>query len=250
MAAGQADLGLVPLLDFINLRSEGREMKLLMAVVQTPLNAIITSAESGIKNPLDLEGRSIATTGILGDEIVLQALLKAHGGDATKVDTINLGFNTIQALASSRVDAAFGFWNAEGVQYQESHDAVVLRSFEQGIPAYPELVLFTSDDRIAEKEDAIRRFIEITLASYESLLADPEEALIYFAASVDGYEIESARPYYDILLPVFQYQAASYGLIDRQTLIETMDWLSESGFPQYQLPVDTLLAPGLTVIAP
>lgn len=250
MAAGQADLGIVPLIDFFHLSAQGREMKLLMAVVQTPLNAIITNADAGIKSPLDLEGRSIGTTGILGDEIVLQALLKANGGLPSNVETINLGFNTIQALASGRVDAAFGFWNAEGIQYQESHDALVLRSFEQGIPAYPELVLFTSDARIAEKASTIRRFIEITTASHEELLKNPEEALVHFANSVDGYEVDSARPFYEILLPVFKHQADKYGLIDRQTLLETMDWLSESGFPQYQLPVDTLIAPDLTVITP
>lgn len=250
MAAGQADLGLVPLIDFLHLRAEGRPMKLLMAVVQTPLNAIITPADSGITKPLDLEGRSIATTGILGDEIVLQALLQAHGGDLSSVEKINLGFNTIQALSSGRVDAAFGFWNAEGVQYQETHDAVVLRSFEQGIPAYPELVLFTSEARIGEKEEAIRRFLEITTASYERLLAAPEEALALFARAVDGYTIDSARPFYDVLLPVFQYEAASYGLIDQLTLVETMDWLAGSGFPQYELPIDELIVPGLTLMNP
>jgi putative hydroxymethylpyrimidine transport system substrate-binding protein len=249
MAAGQADIGLVPLFDYLNLCAEGREMKLLMAIVQTPLNAIIASGESGIKEPKDLEGKTIATTGILGDEITLKAVLRQNGGDPSKVETMNVGFNTIQALSSGQVDAAFGFWNSEGVQYAQNHDAVILRSFEQGIPGYPELVVFTSDAQLAKRTEAIERFLAITADSYEHLIANPEEALELFASSVDGYSVESARPFFEALLPVFKYKAESYGTIDPAILTETMVWLEKNGLPSYKLDLESLIAPDITLIA-
>lgn len=242
MAAGQADVGLGPLLDFFQIRSEKRPFRLLLALVQTPLNAIIVPAESPIQRPRDLIGRTIATTGILGDEIIVRSLVERDGGDPSQVELLNVGFNTVQALAAGRVDAAFGFWNAEGIQYASEHPARILRSEDYGIPAYPEIVCFVREERWEKRKEALERFAEITRRSYERLLEQPDEALRLFATSVDGYDETTARPYFEALLPVFQGQAETYGSFYPAVLEATMQWLANSGFPTPATSVDELLA--------
>ena len=39
----------------------------------------------------------------------------ADGGDPAAVDRVTIGFNAVSSLAAGKVDAATGFWNAEGV---------------------------------------------------------------------------------------------------------------------------------------
>ena len=61
------------------------------------------------------------------------------------VDRVTIGFNAIASLAAGRVDAATGFWNAEGVALRRR--GVPIRVFkvdDYGAPPYPELVLVTT----------------------------------------------------------------------------------------------------------
>ena len=54
MAAGQAEFGLVSLLDFMSVRAKGEPLKIVMAVEQRPLAALIALKKSGIDRPRDL----------------------------------------------------------------------------------------------------------------------------------------------------------------------------------------------------
>ena len=54
MAAGQAEFGIVSLLDFMSVRAAGEPLKIIMAVEQRPLAALIALKKSGIKRPSDL----------------------------------------------------------------------------------------------------------------------------------------------------------------------------------------------------
>ena len=58
---------------------------------------------------------------------------------------VTIGFNAVASLAAGKVDAATGFWNAEGVALRRQ--GVPIRIFKvdrYGAPPYPELVLTTS----------------------------------------------------------------------------------------------------------
>ncbi|MEM9158717.1 MAG: ABC transporter substrate-binding protein [Verrucomicrobiota bacterium] len=247
LAAGQADVGLAPLLDYFYLRVEERPVKLLFALVQTPLSAVIASPESGITQPLDLEGKTVATTGLIGDEIIVKAMLNHAGGDSSKMETLNMGFNVIQALSAGQVDAALGFWSSDALQYAQRKTPVVLKSFEHGVPAYPELVAFSNRSTLESRQEAIASFIEITKASYQQLMANPEEALSLFAESVDSYTTETARPFFEVLLPVFRNEAQEFGVIDQKKIQETIDWLAKNGLPNYSsLKVEDFIHPGAT----
>src|SRR5271168_3977448 len=68
MAAGQAEFGLVSLLDFMSVRAKGKPLKIIMAVEQRPLAALITLKKSGINRPKDLAGKLVGTTGVVSDE--------------------------------------------------------------------------------------------------------------------------------------------------------------------------------------
>src|SRR5271165_6476248 len=68
MAAGQAEFGLVSLLDFMSVRAKGEPLKIIMALEQRPLGALIALKKNGIARPRDLNGRLVGTTGVISDE--------------------------------------------------------------------------------------------------------------------------------------------------------------------------------------
>src|ERR1700690_2589577 len=81
MAAGQAEFGLVSLLDFMSVRAKGEPLKIIMAVEQRPLAALIALKKSGIARPRDLKGRLLGTTGVLSEDAGVKWMVKHDGGD-------------------------------------------------------------------------------------------------------------------------------------------------------------------------
>ena len=86
-----------------------------MPIVQRPLAAVIARGDGPVRRPRDLEGRTVGVTGLPSDEAVVDSEVSADGGDPAKVDRVTIGFNAVSSLAAGKVDAATGFWNAEGV---------------------------------------------------------------------------------------------------------------------------------------
>ena len=68
-----------------------------------------------MRRPRDLEGHTVGVTGLPSDEAVVDSEVSADGGDPAEVDRVTIGFNAVSSLAAGKVDAATGFWNAEGV---------------------------------------------------------------------------------------------------------------------------------------
>src|SRR5580692_11013849 len=80
MAAGQAEFGLVSLLDFMSVRAKGEPLKIIMAVEQRPLAALIALKKSGIERPKDLAGKLVGITGVVSDEAGAKWIVKHDGG--------------------------------------------------------------------------------------------------------------------------------------------------------------------------
>jgi len=155
LAAGRADLSIVDIHDLGLARERGADFVGVGAIVQRPLAAVI--ARTDIRRPRDLEGKRVGVTGLPSDEAVLRAVVRADGGDYSKVRRRTIGFSAVPTLLARRVDAVVTFWNAEGVALRER--GVRTREFrvdEFGAPRYPELVLATTRETLQRDPELVR----------------------------------------------------------------------------------------------
>src|SRR4051794_15677428 len=139
LLSGRDDLAIVDIHDLAIARAKGRDVVGVMALVQTPLAAVL--AQPDVRRPRDLAGRKVGVTGLPSDDAVLKSIVEGDGGDAAKVRKVTVGFNAVQALLSKKVAGATAFWNAEGVALKAKRPGV--RQFlvqDYGAPSYPELV--------------------------------------------------------------------------------------------------------------
>jgi ABC-type nitrate/sulfonate/bicarbonate transport system substrate-binding protein len=229
MAAGQAEFGLVSLLDFISVRAKGEPLKIVMALEQKPLGAVIALKKSGIARPRDLAGRLVGTTGVISDDAGVKWMVKRDGGDPSSVRLINIGFNTAQQIVAGNVDAAFGFWTQEGVQVAAREPATIMRLNDYGAPPYPELVVFAREDFLAKQPETAREFLLAVSRGYEDTIAKPDAACAAMAARVEGETIAGLQPYLQAVSPVFRSDAASYGQINLPVLRDYLNWIREIG---------------------
>lgn len=178
LGAGRTDFAILDIHDLGIARERGLDLVGLMPLVQRPLAAVLARGDRGIASPRELEGRSVGVTGLPSDEAVVASEVSADGGDPAKVDEVTIGFNAVSSLAAGKVDAATGFWNAEGVALRRL--GVPLRIFKvdrYGAPPYPELILTTSGKTLAQRPELVEAMVAATRRGYAFTEAHPSQAL-------------------------------------------------------------------------
>ena len=229
MAAGQANFGLVSLLDFISVRAKGEPLKIVMAIEQRPLGAVIALKRSHIERPRDLAGRLVGTTGVISDDAGVKWMVQRDGGDPSSVRLINIGFNTAQQIIAGNVDAAFGFWSQEGVQVSAREPATVMRLNDFGAPPYPELIVFAREDFLAKHPDLTRKFLRAVARGYDDVILKPDVACAAMAARVEGETAAGLKPYLEAVTPVFRADAPAFGQINISVLRDYLAWIRAIG---------------------
>jgi putative hydroxymethylpyrimidine transport system substrate-binding protein len=178
LAAGRTDFAILDIHDLGIARERGLDLVGVMPIVQRPLAAVLARGDGSVRRPRDLEGHTVGVTGLPSDEAVVDSEVSADGGDPAKVEEVTIGFNAVSSLAAAKVDAATGFWNAEGVTLQRQ--GVPLRIFKvdrYGAPPYPELVLTTSRKTLDRDPDLVAAVVAASRRGYAFTEAHPAQSL-------------------------------------------------------------------------
>jgi putative hydroxymethylpyrimidine transport system substrate-binding protein len=160
-------------------RSEGIPVVAVAALVTAPLNSVMARADRGIARPRDLEGKVVGAPGLPSDRALLDTVVRADGGDPSRVRVRNVGFSLAPALAAGRVDALIGaYWNVEAVEVREKGVPVtVFRLEEHGVPDYDELVVVTSEAFARDRPEAVRALLAGLAYGQAWAAANPEAAV-------------------------------------------------------------------------
>ncbi len=189
LAAGRTEFAILDIHDLGIARERGLELVGLMPIVQRPLAAVIAAGDGPVRRPRDLDGHTVGVTGLPSDEAVVDSEVAADGGDPAGVRRVTIGFNAVSSLAAGRVDAATGFWNAEGVELQRR--GVPVRIFKvnrYGAPPYPELILTTSRRTLERQPALVDGMVAATTRGYRFAAGHPARALGDLLAAVPSLD--------------------------------------------------------------
>jgi putative hydroxymethylpyrimidine transport system substrate-binding protein len=234
LEAGRAEFAILDIHDLGIARERGLDLVGVAPIVQRPLAAVIARGDGTVRRPRDLEGRTVGVTGLPSDEAVVDSEVAADGGDPARVERVTIGFNAVSSLAAGKVDAATGFWNAEGVALRRR--GVPIRVFEvdrYGASPYPELVLTTSRRTLEEDPDLVRSVVAATERGYALVQRRPEQALDDLLAAVPGLDRADQEAQLHALGP--DLHPAPF---DREVLRAWAAWDLEHGLLQRPLDVE------------
>jgi putative hydroxymethylpyrimidine transport system substrate-binding protein len=228
LLSGQEDLAIVDIHDLAIAQSKGKDVVGVMALVQTPLAAVM--AQPDVTRPKDLEGRKVGVTGLPSDDAVLDSVVAGDGGDPAKVRRVTVGFNAVQALLSKKVSGATAFWNAEGVALKAKRPGIKQFQVDQfGAPSYPELVLATSREFLETNAPVVRATIRALRRGYEGAMNDPESAVSALTDAERSLNRTLTATELDAVSPSFRAGAAFYGELDPATLAQWATWEQKFG---------------------
>lgn len=189
LEAGRADFAILDIHDLGIARERGLDVVGTMPIVQRPLAAVIARGAGPVRQPRDLEGHTVGVTGLPSDEAVVDSEVAADGGDPARVQRVTIGFNAVSSLAAGRVDAATGFWNAEGVALRRQ--GIPIRVFKvnrYGAPPYPELILTASNHTIEGDPQLVDAMVAATTRGYEFVSDRPAKGLDDLLAAVPSLD--------------------------------------------------------------
>ncbi len=234
LGAGKVEFAILDIHDLGIARERGIDLVGVAPIVQRPLAAVIARADGPVRRPREMEGHRVGVTGLPSDEAVVDSEVEADGGDPTAVDEVTIGFNAVASLAAGKVDAATGFWNAEGVALRER--GVPIRVFKVddfGAPPYPELVLTTSRKTLESDPQLVEAVVEATRQGYEVAEEHPGTALEDLVSSNPELDKAEQAEQLRALLPVLHPRP-----FDRAVLQEWADWDLRHGLLEKPLDVE------------
>jgi putative hydroxymethylpyrimidine transport system substrate-binding protein len=227
--------------DILLARAEGIEVQSVAALVQHPLNSIMTLQSSGIERPSQLAGKTVGIAGVASDEPLLAQVLAADGLTLDDVEIVTVGFDLMPALLGKQVDAVIGaYWAHESILAAHQGAPVnVMRLEAWGVPDFYELLLVTSDELADEHPETVEKFIRALSKGYADAQADPAKAIA---------ELVKANPETDeavetegiaLLAPLWtDNDAVAWGTQTEQKWDDYAAWLKENGIVDNDVDVD------------
>lgn len=249
VAAGKADIGLYYQQDVIITRAnQNVPVKSIGAVVQSPLNAIISLAEKNIASPKDLKGKTIGYSGTELSEALIRSVMKHDGSDSSDVKMVDVGFELMSSMTTRNVDATIGgLINHEVPQLQEEGFNVNWFTLEKyGVPSYYEGVFVANDTTINSESEMLTKFLHASKKGFEDVKADPEAALqiLLDHQNAENFPLSEnvERQSLDILLPLMENANAEFLSQDDSRWQENIDWLASEGLIQIKPTLDDVRA--------
>ena len=247
LQGGRADMAILDIHDLGLAREKGRDLVGVMAIVQSPLAAVL--AQPGVRTPKDLEGKRAGVTGLPSDEAVLRSIVQGAGGDPDRVRQTTIGFEAVKALLARRVAGATAFWNVEGVALRERRPAMrEFRVDDFGAPAYPELVLTVTRETLEDKPAVVRATIQALRRGYGQTQNDPESAVSAMLDREPSLDRATLAAQLDAVAPAFTAGAAAFGELRPRVLREWAAW--DARFGILREPIDVTRAFDTTLAAP
>jgi putative hydroxymethylpyrimidine transport system substrate-binding protein len=236
LQGGRADMAILDIHDLGLAREKGRDLVGVMALVQSPLAAVL--AQPGVRTPKDLEGERAGVTGLPSDEAVLRSVVQGAGGDPDRVRQTTIGFEAVKALLARRVAGATAFWNVEGVALRERRPGIrEFRVDDYGAPAYPELVVCVTRETLEDRPAIVRATIRALQRGYTQTQNDPESAVSAMLDREPSLDRAALSAQLDAVAPEFTAGAREFGELRPSVLREWAAWDARFGILRKPLDV-------------
>ena len=245
VAAGQADIGLYYQQDVIQARTKQNvPVKSIGAVVQGPLNIVLSLKEKNITTAEDLVGKTIGYAGTELSEALIRSVMNYVGADYSDVTMIDVGFDLMSSMTTGNVDATIGcLVNHEVPQMEEEGFSVNWFDLDEyGVPTYYEGVFLANDNAIENDSETLKAFLRASAKGFADMKANPEEALqiLLTNQNEENFPLSETveRKSVDVLLPMMETADAAFLSQSDECWQEDIDWMLEQGLISETVALD------------
>ena len=235
VAAGKAEIGMYYQQDVIQaVANQGTGIKSIGAIVQSPLNVILSLKDKNITKPEDLVGKTIGYGGTVLSEALVKCMMENMGADASDVNMINVGFELMSSMTTGNVDATIGcLVNHEVPQLEEEgFDVNYFSVSGYGIPNYYEEVFLTNDDLLENEPEVVAGFLRAAKKGFDDFKADPDGCLAILMNNQNEENFPLTQSVEEqscaTLIPLMETEDAAFLTQTDECWQENIDWMLEN----------------------
>lgn len=235
VAAGKAEIGMYYQQDVIQaVANQGTGIKSIGAIVQSPLNVILSLKDKNITKPEDLVGKTIGYGGTVLSEALVKCMMENVGADASDVNMINVEFELMSSMTTGNVDATIGcLVNHEVPQLEEEgFDVNYFSVSGYGIPNYYEEVFLTNDDLLENEPEVVAGFLRAAKKGFDDFKADPDGCLAILMNNQNEENFPLTQSVEEqscaTLIPLMETEDAAFLTQTDECWQENIDWMLEN----------------------
>ena len=248
VAAGKAEIGMYYQQDVIQaVANQGTGIKSIGAIVQSPLNVILSLKDKNITKPEDLVGKTIGYGGTVLSEALVKCMMENVGADASDVNMINVGFELMSSMTTGNVDATIGcLVNHEVPQLEEEgFDVNYFSVSGYGIPNYYEEVFLTNDDLLENEPEVVAGFLRAAKKGFDDFKADPDGCLAILMNNQNEENFPLTQSVEEqscaTLIPLMETEDAAFLTQTDECWQENIDWMLENQLIDKALDVSDVM---------
>ena len=249
VAAGKADIGLYYQQDVIRARAEQDvPIKSIGAVVQGPLNIILSLKDKNITTPKDLEGKTVGYAGTELSEALVHSIMQSNGADPDSVNMVDVGFDLMSSMTTGNVDATIGCLVNHEVPQMEKEGFEVNYFFPDdfGVPQYYEGIFLASDKMIENEPDVLAGFLTACSKGFEDFKNNTDEVLQVLLDNQDeanfALDPDVEKKSCETLLPLMETADAKFLSQTEECWQENIDWMYDQGLIAKKPDVSDVMA--------
>lgn len=212
------------------------------SVIQHNTSGIISRAGEGMDTPKGMEGHSYATWNGPIELATLEQVVKADGGDFSKIELIpSTVTDEVSALKTNSVDSIWIFYAWAGVKTELEGLETDYFAFADIDPVfdYYTPVIIAGNEFLEKNPDTAKAFMEALAKGYEFAIENPEEAaeiLCEAAPELDSELVLASQKY---LADEYQSDAEYWGYIDAERWNNFYKWVNDKELVEDEVPLDT-----------
>lgn len=244
IASGKADFG-VSFQDTMAAALVGDDalpITAVAAVIQHNTSGIISRAGEGMNSPKGMEGHSYATWNSPIELATLEQVVKADGGDFSKVELVpSTVTDEVTALKSKSVDSIWIFYAWAGVKTELEGLETDYFEFADIDPVfdYYTPVIIANNKFLKENPETAKAFLKALSKGYEFAIENPEEAADILCKAAPELDKELVLASQKYLADRYQAEAKCWGYIDADRWNNFYKWINDNKLVEGELPLNT-----------
>ena len=232
IATGKGDFGISFQEDvtYALAMDEPMPIKTIATIIQHNTSGFASVKEKNITRPKDFQGKTYAGWGSVSEETVIEACMKADGGDFSKTD-ITVSDGSGFELLKDKVDYMWFFWAWDGIMAKRAGldlNYFEVRDFDKRLDYYTPVII-SSNDKIKNDPETVKKFLKASKKGYEYCIENSDDAAEILHKYADTYDIDTLKESQKYLADKYIDDADYWGVMKDEVWDGYTEFMTEYG---------------------
>ena len=245
VGSGKADFG-VSFQDTMSSLMAGKKKSVpitaVAAVIQHNTSGIMSKKSTGIKSPKDMAGHSYATWDWDIEKAIIRNVVKADGGDYSKIKMIPETIDDeVSALKSGSIDCLWVYYAWAGISAKVQNFDINYFAFRDINPVfdYYSPVIIANDSFLKDHPDEAKAFLSAVSKGYTYAIKHPDKAADILCKAVPELNGDQVKASPEYLADQYQADASRWGEFDAKRWNRFYQWVNKNKFYDSSIPDNT-----------